>query len=122
MATLNMGQAVMHLGRMEDARGWLTQSVRLYHEIGDKDGLSECFASFAILANAANDFRRAARLFGVASKLREEAGTVPTRADQLESEQAVGMTRSRLDPATFEAAWAEGQALTLDQAISFAVS
>ena len=118
IATGNLGHVAMHLGRLEEARQWQIESVQLFNEIGDADGLAECFERLAMLANAKGDFNRAAQLFGVASVLRAEAGTLPALADQLEYERELELTRAQLDPATFEAAWAAGRGMALEQAIA----
>lgn len=118
IATGNLGHVAMHLGRLEEARQWQIESVQLFNEIGDADGLAECFERLAMLANAKADFNRAAQLFGVASVLRAEAGTLPALADQLEYERELELTRAQLDPATFEAAWVEGRGMALEQAIA----
>jgi len=39
---------------------------------------------------------------------------------QMAYDQALEMDRAQLDPATFEAAWAEGQAMTLEQVLALA--
>lgn len=122
MATGNLGHVSLHLGRLVEAREWQTQSLLLFSEIGDKDGLAECFERLAMVANASADFRHAAQLFGVASVLRKDVGTLPTLADQIEYERELKLTRAQLDAAAFDAAWAKGQGMTLEEAISQAAS
>jgi DNA-binding NarL/FixJ family response regulator len=60
----------------------------------------------------------------VAAKLRKVTGgasyhTLTTPADQ---ERAMATVRTRLGEKTFAARWAEGQALTLEQAIAYALT
>jgi len=43
------------------------------------------------------------------------------RADAIEFERNVAATRAQLDEATFAAAWTEGKAMTLEQAIEYAL-
>jgi predicted ATPase len=122
MATGNLGHVAMHLGRLDEARQWQMVSLRLFSEIGDKDGLAECFERLGMLANAKATFKHAAQLFGAASMLRKEVGTLPALADQLEYERELKVTREHLDTAVFDAAWAEGQGMTLEQAVALAAS
>ena len=117
----NLGHAAMHLGKLEEAQARQGESLKLFEEVGDKDGLTECLERFAMLANANANFRRAAQLFGAASVLRKETGTSLMPAERAEYDSELSATRAQLDVATFEAAWAEGQAMTLEQAIACAL-
>lgn len=121
MAVGNLGHDAMHLGRLEEAHTWQSESLRLFCEIGDKDGITECLERFAMLANARESFKRAALFFGAASVLRKEASLLAL-ADQAEYDRELKMTRSKLDKQTFDSAWAEGQVMTLEKLISYAVS
>jgi len=122
IASGNLGHSAMHLGRLDEARAWQAKSLRLFNEIGDNDGLTECLERFAMLANAHANFRRAAQLFGAASVLRKEAGTSLMPAERSEYDTELSATRAQLGTATFDAAWQAGQAMTLDQAMELAVS
>jgi hypothetical protein len=65
---------------------------------------------------------RAARLLGAVEARFAEMGhhdTVQVRRQVYSG--AMTATRARLDDATWEAAWAEGRAMTLEQAISYAL-
>jgi hypothetical protein len=48
-------------------------------------------------------------------------GTFHKPADQPEIDRIVAAVRTQLDPAAFEAAWAEGRRLTLAQAVTEAL-
>jgi predicted ATPase/Tfp pilus assembly protein PilF len=65
--------------------------------------------------------RRAARLFGAAEALRESLRAPRWPGDRADYSQHVGVLRARLNEADFEAAWAEGRALTLEQAVACAL-
>ncbi len=122
MAAGNLGHDAMHLGRLEEAHTWQSESLRLFSEVGDKDGVTECLERFAMLANAMESFKRAAMFFGAASVLRKEAGTLLALADQAEYDRELKVTRSKLDNPSFDTAWAEGQVMTLEKLITYAVS
>jgi hypothetical protein len=65
---------------------------------------------------------RAARLYGAAEALQARTGaTLPNQAARALHERQVAALRAQLDPATFAAAWAEGRAMTLDEAIAYAL-
>lgn len=120
MAIGNLGYDAMHLGRLEDAHTWQSESLRLFNEIGDKDGIAECLERFAMLANASESYKRAAMLFGAASVMRKEASLLAS-ADQAEYDRELKLTRSKLDYHSFDMAWEEGEGMTLEKLISYAV-
>ena len=65
---------------------------------------------------------RGARLFGAAEALRTALGAPLPPAERAAYEHDVAADRTQLDAATFAAAWAEGRALPLEQAIADALS
>jgi hypothetical protein len=62
---------------------------------------------------------RAARLFGASQALRGTSAA-PVGAVVCYTRDVTSV-RAQLDEATFTAAWAEGEALTLEQAIAYAL-
>jgi tetratricopeptide (TPR) repeat protein len=62
----------------------------------------------------------AARLFGAADALRALSGKPLTRAQAAPHDRDLASVERRLEPETFAAAWADGRAMTLEQAIAFA--
>jgi hypothetical protein len=61
-------------------------------------------------------------LFGMAKKLRETLGFRHERNERTHHEQGVASTRAVLGEVALAAAWAEGQAMTLEQVISYALA
>jgi hypothetical protein len=66
--------------------------------------------------------QRAAKLFGAAEAIREATGHKPTDEEQVEEAKFMSRLRSMLSEAEFSALWAEGRALTMEQAIAFALA
>ncbi|HEX9922142.1 MAG TPA: hypothetical protein VGD99_05735, partial [Anaerolineae bacterium] len=62
------------------------------------------------------------RLFGAAEILYENSVVRLEYADQVEYDRNVAVVRAQLDEATFAAAWAEGRAMTLEQAVDDAMT
>ncbi|MCV7312281.1 helix-turn-helix transcriptional regulator [Mycobacterium paraffinicum] len=62
----------------------------------------------------------AARLFGAADGMRQCHGSVRFKAFQFTYDASLAKTREALDPSAFDAAWAEGNALSTAEAISYA--
>jgi hypothetical protein len=65
---------------------------------------------------------RIARLSGATSALLSSWGAVMVRPFQLLYEQNLALAREHLAPASFEAAFAEGQALSMAEAASAALA
>jgi hypothetical protein len=75
----------------------------------------------ARLAAAAGHFERAARLFGASQSLLSAAERRLDGPEAATFEAALAATRAQLDQAAFAAAWAEGQAMPLEQAVAYAL-
>ena len=63
----------------------------------------------------------AVRLFGASEVLREVMGTPPEPGDSALQEPYLAAARSQLDETSWQEVWAEGRAMTLDEAISYAL-
>jgi tetratricopeptide (TPR) repeat protein len=74
------------------------------------------------LACALGDYVQAARLLGAGEVVREKVGYMLEPLPHAEYEQAVGETRAQMGEAAFEQAWAEGQALSENDAIAGALA
>jgi hypothetical protein len=66
--------------------------------------------------------RRAARLFGAAEALREAIGTPFARVEQEAHRRRLSRVRALLGEEAFAAAWAEGRAMTVEQAMADALN
>src|SRR5262249_28099021 len=82
--------------------------------------VARALRKLAGLRGAAGDPVHAARLFGAEASARGDRTIVfAMRSDRWEED--LRLARAALDEATFAAAWAEGQAMTLDEAIADAL-
>jgi predicted ATPase/DNA-binding XRE family transcriptional regulator len=68
-----------------------------------------------------DDVRRAAKIWGAAQALQEKMGWVLAPGRRRQVDATIAEARSRINPKTFDAAWAEGRALSLDEAIQLAL-
>jgi hypothetical protein len=76
----------------------------------------------AVVAYAQEHHGKAARLFGAAEVLRDTLGFRPYPSDQAYYEQCIDSARAALGDTGYEAAWSEGRAMTLEQAIEYALT
>lgn len=77
--------------------------------------------AFGRLAVACGEVTRAARLWGMAESFREEKQVETWPCDQALHEPAVAVAREAISEAEFAAAWAEGRAMTWQQAVEYAL-
>jgi predicted ATPase/transcriptional regulator with XRE-family HTH domain len=94
------------------------KSLELYKDQENKRGIAACLAGLGGVAVAEGEAHRAARLLGAVDSLLKSTKGALDAADQLAYDQHVASTRAQLEAAAFATAWAAGQAMPLDEAIS----
>ena len=82
--------------------------------------IPDIFECLAGLATRDGNHPEAARLFGAAQGLRERMGVVRFKIHDAAYEDMVAELRNAMDEAAFDTAWAEGAALSLEEAIAYA--
>ena len=87
---------------------------RSYLEVPD---ILECIAD---LARAAGSHHEAARFFGAASGIRHRIGAIRFKVWDVGYEASVAAMRDALSEQDFDSAWAEGAALSTEEAIAYA--
>ncbi len=120
--------ALGYLARVMQSRGDLERSTELFaeclpllHGLGNRVWIARYLEPLAEIAAARGQPERAARLFGAAESLRKATGGVRMPAERPDYERGVAAARAALGEKAFVAAWAEGQALPLEDAIAFAL-
>jgi hypothetical protein len=98
------------------------ESLADWQTLGDAVGVSHSLDALAQVAAAGGQARRAARLFGAAAALRERTGGVGWPPWPDGRTQAEAAARAALGDTAFVAAWASGQALTLEEAAAEALT
>ncbi|OBF79490.1 transcriptional regulator [Mycobacterium sp. 852002-51163_SCH5372311] len=86
----------------------------LYLHIPD---IVECLAG---LATRNGNHLEAARLFGAANALRQRMGVVRFKIHEPAYQESVAELRKAMGDMAFDAAWAEGEAMSLEEAIAYA--
>jgi tetratricopeptide (TPR) repeat protein len=117
----NLGWAALLQGDHERARTSYRESLTLCKELGNRMIASESLEGMACVSAAEGDAERAARLFGGAEALHEATGDQHTPEEAALREPYLAMARSQLDEAAWHEAWTEGRAMTLEEAISYAL-
>jgi predicted ATPase/transcriptional regulator with XRE-family HTH domain len=124
----SVGIVLFHLGLVAanegddaGAQSLYEQSVALMRQVKDKFHQAFLLEAFANLSVGQGRLRRGAHLSGAADALRQQIGsTVPPWA-QPGLDRTLRLAREGLGEDAFGQAWAEGKAMTLEQAISYAL-
>ncbi len=116
------GHAVRLQGDLERAAGLYRESLALFWETEDKWVATECIEGLALIASAQGHSERAARLSGVAEAARERFGITMPRPERGDPERLGITTRAEIEERALAAARAEGRAMTLEQAIEYALA
>jgi tetratricopeptide (TPR) repeat protein len=119
-ASMNLGMTTLKLGDARRARELLRDSLVAAREIGLTEGFIGGFVGLGA-AYAREDPARAARLIGRADLLCEEAG-LPRQLEDPDRTQTEAELRAQLGENAYAAAYAEGRALQLEDALALALS
>jgi len=115
---LNIGQSVQDRDDQARARELYLEALSRCWKLVDVWGISLSLEKVACSAAAYRQYRKAARLFAAAQKLHQSIGYMLEIVERLGHEKYLPLVQHGLTPAEFAAAWAEGQALTLEQAVA----
>ena len=122
LAIDNLGLLACAQGDYAAAQSFHEQSLALFKEVGSKQGFIYSLEGLAAVAGARGQPARALILFGAAEALREAVRAPLTPAERTGYERKVSVARSQLSQEASEAAWAQGRAMTLEQAIAYALN
>ncbi|MEJ2746865.1 MAG: BTAD domain-containing putative transcriptional regulator [Anaerolineae bacterium] len=123
--TLNLGLTYVQLGEEQQAEKALRKSLSSIREMGGKDDdiiIALCLDGLASLAAIRGRTKRAARLFGASETLLAKTNAMLAPPDQKEHDRNIGIARKQLSTAAFEAAWAEGDAMTMEQVLAYVLA
>lgn len=116
----NLAYIAHYRGDDAEARKLFEESLSLFSEMGDRRGMAECVAGLACLM-AETKPAETARLFGAATAAMRALGTRLSPSNEADYDQALEAVHARLDYAAFQAAWTEGEGMTLKAAAAQAL-
>ena len=117
-----LGMVTRRQGDYARAQALFAEGLTTARERGARLEIVQCLEGLAGAAYAQRQLRRAARLFGAAGTLRRTIGAALSPGARVDYERDVAAVRAQLDEKTFAMEWAEGQALTMEQAMEYALS
>ncbi len=119
-----LGEVWQRVGDNERAAKLYAECLSLNEEIGEIGILALALHHLGQIAQGRGQLRRAARLLAAAGLLQPSAHiSIPwTLTDPADREQDIVTVRAALGADGFAAAWAEGQAMTVEQATAYALA
>jgi non-specific serine/threonine protein kinase len=124
IALYNLAQAALSRGDHDGAESLFEEGVTLSEQMGDRANVAYCLEGLAVVARARGDAERCARLIGAAEGLHEAVGVpvyVYYEPHRSLYERTAAAVRSQMGEEAFEAARAEGRAMTFEQAVAYAL-
>jgi tetratricopeptide (TPR) repeat protein len=113
-----LGYVAEHQGDLPAMAAHFSESLALGNELGDKWIIAKNLIGLAGALTAQGQPQRAARLFGAAEALHDTIGQIMNPLDRTDYDRNVTAARTQLGEAAWEAGYAEGRAMSLEQAIA----
>jgi DNA-binding CsgD family transcriptional regulator len=113
----NLGHAELYQHQVAQAAAHFAECLAIGQALGYKRSIADALAALGAVA-AQRQPQAAARLLGATAALRGNIGYQFDSVDQNAYDDHLAVVRAQLDPVTFEAAWAAGQGMGLEEAIA----
>jgi non-specific serine/threonine protein kinase len=120
LTTFEMGIVAMIQGDLGRAAEMYHECLKLWREVGYQVGVALVINGMAWIADRRGQPARAARLASAASTVRDRVGVDLFVSHRPLHEKTLERTRASLGEDAWNRAWAEGSAMTADEAIQYA--
>lgn len=121
-ARVNVGYVALRAGDLNEARTIFRETVQNFRKDNSTIGTVFTIEGMAGLAVAVGKPEQAARLIGWADATRERIRNPRPFLEQANVDQAVAGCLAKMEAPTFWAAYAEGQKMTTEKAVSYALN
>ena len=120
IALRELGQLARLDGELDNADDLVHRALALCADAGILPDVQQSLVAVAGVAAAEESWEEAVRLFGAADSLGAELGSVLPVWNRTLADADLELARRSLEPDAFEAAYGEGRALAVDQAVAYA--
>ncbi|GHO56409.1 LuxR C-terminal-related transcriptional regulator [Ktedonobacter robiniae] len=117
----NLTYIALHEGEAGRARDLGRQGLQLARAINNRLQIATDLALLAGAVGTLGQPQQAARLLGASERTLERLGAFHQPNDKREIDGIIAAVRAQLDEETFQATWAQGRELTLEQAVAQAL-
>jgi predicted ATPase len=115
-----LGYAALLRGESALAEGLFAESLAAFLKLEEKRGVAEGLDGLAVVSASNKRTAKASRLAGAAEAIRQQLGIHPLPTDRSIREYYLQMAREGLGESAWKAAWEEGKAMSLEEAIEYA--
>jgi tetratricopeptide (TPR) repeat protein len=116
-----LGYVALLRGDLHAARRLFLASLRGFRQLGERFGIAEELQAMAVLSAAEGMDRQAAELAGAAHVSWDSMSAQSLAADRAIGSPYLDAARRRVGPSKWRAAWRRGQAMALDDAVTYAL-
>ncbi|HEX6513648.1 MAG TPA: LuxR C-terminal-related transcriptional regulator, partial [Chloroflexota bacterium] len=116
-----LGQASWLRGDQQRGEALAREAATCKHALDDRNGLAIVLETLAWMAAELGRHERAARLLGAAERVRDETSQTLIELFRTQHEKSRSIAVQGLGLRSFEAAFARGRAMTISEAVTFAV-
>ena len=117
----HLGYIELRDGNYEQATALFKEGLSALSDVKEKWFIARAVETLAISSAMQGDYVRAARLFGAGETLREAVGASVQEFYRPDYDRGIVAAREGTDKAAWEEARAQGRAMTLDEAVSYAL-
>jgi non-specific serine/threonine protein kinase len=118
---VNLTFLALHADEYERARDLAMQGLRLALEMNNKLDIADSLAGLAGVMGVTGQPHRAACLLAAWEAAFEWMGATALPSAKREHDRSIAAVSAQLDDTAFKAAWAKGRAMSLKQAVEFAL-
>jgi predicted ATPase/DNA-binding winged helix-turn-helix (wHTH) protein len=97
------------------------EALQIFTQLSSQRGMARALEGFACLAAARDESKRALKLTAAAAHLRQLIGAPLYQAEQSKLEQNLASAWESLSAAEAKAAWAEGSAMSMENAVEYSL-
>jgi predicted ATPase/DNA-binding SARP family transcriptional activator len=119
LALDNLGDIARVSGEYVLAHSHHAEALTIVLELGDQRLAAQCLEGLGRVAAEQGNPKRALRLFAFENGLRHALSTPQSATEQQQQDGYIAVARSVLSTESFEQAWSEGAAMSLEQAIQY---
>jgi tetratricopeptide (TPR) repeat protein len=117
----NLAHLERQFGHYQQALERYRETILGFRDVGQFGAVAHQLECFGFLATAGDQNERALKLFAAADALRERVSSTMTSDEQAYFDEQIRVLRQKLDAGQFDRIWTDGRALTMEQALAFAL-
>jgi hypothetical protein len=117
-----LGEVARRQGLVTEARDQFVESLLILRDIGHRRHSAQVLSALGALAVQQEDYTLGVQFISAAEATHEQVRISLDADENIVWDDTLATAHAELGEADFAAAWADGQSLTLEQAINFALT